>query len=264
MKFSASLLFILLTTGIFYGFCGNVEGILSSNPNQKIRLFIYDRLECIEVSSSLTDRRGHFHLSYPEGYQGMGYLEISDKGTLDLVLDNSDIRLVGDDISKVDKVKFRNSRENRLYYQFLADHKKRDDYLLDLHQRSLQKLQNKNLGTKKNNLSDQIRKSVREELESVYSLHKRYYISWYIPAIRFIHDMSVQANYNPAFISFLIEDFRRWNFADKRLINSGICSNLIESHICLINILYKTNQSELNYQANLSLKYIEKMLKRND
>jgi len=195
----------------------------------------------------------------------MGYLEIPEKGKLELVLNNSDVRLSGYNILEIERIKFKNSPENCLYYQFLADHKRRDDLLLESHQQLSQspKKESHDRNKDKSSFNDQIKKSVREELEFINGLDKETYISWYIPSIRFIHDMSVQAKYNPSFIPFFIEDFRRLDLADKRLLHSGIYCDLLEGHFALIE---KTNKSreEVYSEVYQSINYIIKSLEGKD
>jgi len=265
MRPFTTVMFILLTMKSFYGNCANVDGMFTGHINHKIKLFVYDGLERVEVASATTDRHGRFHLNCPNGYLGMGYLEIPDEGRLELVLNDSDIRIAGRNILEIDRIKFRNSQENRLYYQFQADHKRRDDSLLELHQLLSQspKNENHNGGTDKSSISDQIRKSVREELDFITGLDKATYISWYLPSIRFIHDMSVQSRYNPTFIPFFIEDFRKLDLADKRLIHSGIYCDLIEGHFTLLE---NTNNSrdEVYSAIYQSINYIINSLERKD
>jgi len=249
----------------FYGNCANVAGVFTGHINNKIKLFVYDGLARVEVASAITDRHGRFRLDCPTDYIGMGYLEIPDKGRLELVLNNSDIRLAGRNILETDKIRFRNSEENRLYYQFLANHKRRDDSLLQLHIQLSQPPKNEshNRSIDKSSFSDQIKKSVREELEFINGLDKETYISWYIPSIRFIHDMSVQAKYNPSFIPFFIEDFRRLDLADKRFLHSGIYCDLLEGHFALLENM-NDSKDEVYSAMCQSINYIIKSLEGKD
>jgi hypothetical protein len=256
---------ILLILNSFCGKCANVAGRLTDRNNHEIRLFIYNGLERVEAATTTTDKRGRFQLNYPDGYIGMGYLEIPDVGRIELVLNNSDIRIAGHDILNPDNFKFRNSKENRLYHSFLADHKRRDDRLLEMHKQLYQSPKEESHDRDKDKLSfhDQIRKSVREELEFINGLDKATYISWYIPSIRFIHDMSVQAKYNPSFIPFFIDDFRRLDLADERLLHSGIYCDLLEGHFALLE--NTNNSKEEVYSAMCqSINYIVKSLEGKD
>ena len=265
MRPLTTVLFILLIVNSFCGNCTNVAGVLSGHINHKIKLFVYDGLVKVEVASAITDRHGRFLLNCPDGYQGMGFLEIPGEGRLELVLNNSDIRIAGRSILETDKLKFRNSKENRLYYQFLANHKKRDDSLLELHKQLSQSPKNEShdKNKRKSSFNDQIKKSVREELEFINGLDKETYISWYIPSIRFIHDMSVQAKYNPSFIPFFIEDFRRLDLADKRLLHSGIYCDLLDGHFTLIENINKP-RDEVYSELYQSIKYIINKLEGKD
>jgi hypothetical protein len=265
MRPLTTVLFVLLIMNGFYGNCANVAGVLTGHINHKIKLFVYDGLARVEVASATTDRHGRFLLNCPDGYLGMGYLEIPDEGRLELVLNNSDIRLAGRNILESDKIRFRNSEENRLYYQFLTDHKRRDDLLLELHKQLSQspKDESHNRNIDKSSFSDQIKKSVREELDFINGLDKETYISWYIPSIRFIHDMSVQAKYNPSFIPFFIEDFRRLDLADKRFLHSGIYCDLLEGHFVLLENM-NDSKDEVYSAMCQSINYIIKSLEGKD
>ncbi len=74
-----------------------------------------------------------FYLNCPTDYVGIGYLEIADVGRLEFVLNKSDVKLKCRNILDPDRIKFRNSEENRLYCQFLADHKRQDHPFLETH-----------------------------------------------------------------------------------------------------------------------------------
>ncbi len=258
------ILFVLFAVQ-YQGYCADVDGMFTAHINREIKLFVYDGLERIKVASMITDRYGRFHLNCPIDYIGMGYLEIADVGRLELVLDKSDIKLKGRNILETDRIKFRNSEENRLYCQFLADHKRRDDLLLELHDQLYQSSKNESHGGNKDKsfFSDQIKKSVRKELDFINGLDKSTYISWYIPSIRFIHDMTVQSKYNPSFVPFFVEDFRRLDLTDKRLVHSGIYCALLEGHFALLENA-DNSREEVHSAMCQSINYIINSLEGRD
>lgn len=254
---------LLLLTNIGFG---QVSGSLKYHANQQIKLLGYKGLETIELAQTIIDSSGNFSLNDTTQYSGMGYLETSDKSQLFIVINEPNIIINGTHLKEPDSVKFKNSFENITFTQYALEHAQRENVLSGWKYISPQ-YQTISLFNEQKELLKTIQKEIKrleeEDVSFLNSIDKTSYVSWFLPLRKLLDDISLSAKRYTERIPMNLSDFRKINFDDIRLYNSGILDDLIESHYWLIE--NSGMPKDIMYaQMNVSTDYLIKSIGTND
>jgi len=96
-----------------------IEGRLSAEKNKFVFLHAYQGLNEIIVDSTLTNNEGEFSLSFSNYPSGIGYLSTREEEELLLILKQEKIAIEGSALSNKNSIKFKEGRENILFYEFV-------------------------------------------------------------------------------------------------------------------------------------------------
>jgi peroxiredoxin len=242
-----------------------ISGTLKYHATQNIKLLGYNGLETIELAKSYIDTLGNFKLVY-EGYNGMGYIETTDKNQLFLVLNEPNIKIFGTHLKEPDSIRYSNSKENQLFYQYVEEHSQREQVLAGW-KYILPQYKNAALFQQQNEALKIIQKEInrieKQDTDFLNKLDQTTYVSLYLPLRKLIDDIPLSAQRYTERIPKHIADFRNINFTNPQLYHSGILDDLIESHYWLIENGGMSMDS-MYQQMNVSTDYLINNLEKND
>lgn len=246
-------------------FSQELSGNIKYQANQEIKLLGYNGFETIILSKGTIDKNGDFSLSFKD-YNGMGYLETSDKSQLFLVLNEPHIKISGTHLKEVDSIVFTNSLENQLFNQYAAEHNQRERVLSGwkylLPQYKAEGLLKEQAAVLKI-IQQEIDRLEKEDFDFLNQLDQSSYVSWYLPLRKLLDDIPLSAQRYTERIPKHIADFRTIDFKNPQLYHSEILDDLIESHYWLIENGGMTMDS-MYAQMNASTDYLVKNLESND
>ena len=231
-----SLLIIGLTfcLGLF---SQTVTGNLSLLANQSIKLEGFNGLKTYPISSSTLDEKGNFKLTYSKADYGVGYLISVDEKPLFVILSGEDIEVVGASLSNIETIKITKGQENKWFEQYAKEHPLREQalsawaYLEKIYTQdalfAVQEHPIKNIQTEKLRIK-------AEDAAFLAKLPKESYVSWFLPARKWVSSVSTVAQYRPNEIPSSIAAFRALDYTDQRLYKSGLFKDAIESHFWLL------------------------------
>ena len=231
-----SLLIIGLTfcLGLF---SQTITGNLSLLANQSIKLEGFNGLKTYPISSSNLDEKGNFKLTYSKADYGVGYLISADEKPLFVILSGEDIEVVGASLSNIETIKITKGQENKWFEQYAKEHPLREQalsawaYLEKIYtQDALFAVQEHPI---KNIQAEKLRIKA-EDAAFLAKLPKESYVSWFLPARKWVSSVSTVAQYRPNEIPSSIAAFRALDYTDQRLYKSGLFKDAIESHFWLL------------------------------
>ena len=250
-----SLLIIGLTfcLGLF---SQTVTGNLSLLANQSIKLEGFNGLKTYPISSSTLDEKGNFKLTYSKADYGVGYLMSADEKPLFVILSGEDIEVVGASLSNIETIKITKGQENKWFEQYAKEHPLREQalsawaYLEKIYTQdalfAVQEHPIKNIQTEKLRIK-------AEDAAFLAKLPKESYVSWFLPARKWVSSVSTVAQYRPNEIPSSIAAFRALDYTDQRLYKSGLFKDAIESHFWLLENCGKSLDSvfiEMQYSID--------------
>ncbi|WP_396162177.1 TlpA family protein disulfide reductase [Flavobacterium sp.] len=214
-----------------------ITGNFSSIALQKIRLEGFSGLKTYVVSSSTTDEKGNFTLSYSKSDYGVGYLISSDNKPLFIILSGEDIVITGEALSVPETTKVNKGQENLYFEQYAKEHPKREQalsawgylekiYTLDSLFTS-QKIPSQAIQEEKHRIK-------KEDVAFLSSLPNDSYVKWFLPTRKLVSSVSTVAQYRPEEIPETIDAFRKLDYTDNRLYKSGLFKDTIENHFWLL------------------------------
>ena len=231
-----SLLIIGLTfcLGLF---SQTVTGNLSLLANQSIKLEGFNGLKTYPISSSTLDEKGNFKLTYSKADYGVGYLISVDEKPLFVILSGEDVEIIGEALSYTETIKITKGQENKWFEQYAKEHPLREQalsawaYLEKIYTQdalfAVQEHPIKNIQTEKLRIK-------AEDAAFLAKLPKESYVSWFLPARKWVSSVSTVAQYRPNEIPSSIAAFRALDYTDQRLYKSGLFKDAIESHFWLL------------------------------
>ena len=231
-----SLLIIGLTfcLGLF---SQTVTGNLSLLANQSIKLEGFNGLKTYPISSSNLDEKGNFKLTYSKADYGVGYLISVDEKPLFVILSGEDVEIIGEALSYTETIKITKGQENKWFEQYAKEHPLREQalsawaYLEKIYTQdalfAVQEHPIKNIQTEKLRIK-------AEDAAFLAKLPKESYVSWFLPARKWVSSVSTVAQYRPNEIPSSIAAFRALDYTDQRLYKSGLFKDAIESHFWLL------------------------------
>uniref|UniRef100_UPI0040480B43 TlpA family protein disulfide reductase n=1 Tax=Flavobacterium sp. TaxID=239 RepID=UPI0040480B43 len=214
-----------------------ISGNLNQELKKEIKLEGFDGLKTYLISSSLSDEKGNFKLSYNKSDFGIGYLIASDNKPFFIILDGEDIEIKGETLSYFESIKVTKGKQNQWFEQFSKEQPRREQalsawgyldkiYLSD----DIFSIQSK----PKKAIKDEKYRIKNEEKKFINSLPKESYVKYYLPIRKLVSTVSSIAQYRTEEIPETIETFRCLDYADQRLYKSGLLKDAIESHFWLI------------------------------
>ena len=236
MKKTIAILLLILFHNAFLN-AQSITGNLTQLINQPIKLEGFNGLKTYPISSSNLDEKGNFKLTYSKADYGVGYLMSADEKPLFVILSGEDIEVVGASLSNIETIKITKGQENKWFEQYAKEHPLREQalsawaYLEKIYtQDALFAVQEHPI---KNIQAEKLRIKA-EDAAFLAKLPKESYVSWFLPARKWVSSVSTVAQYRPNEIPSSIAAFRALDYTDQRLYKSGLFKDAIESHFWLL------------------------------
>ncbi|MDI6401172.1 thioredoxin-like domain-containing protein [Balneolaceae bacterium ANBcel3] len=256
--------FLILLVGCNSADSQTITGNIPGLAGEDVRLEGFRGFGTHEISRSDVSDDGVFTLPYSADHIGMGLLVSSDDHSFIVVLSGQDIRLKGESLANPETVDIISGEENRLFEQYAREHPRReqalsawifleniyrDDSLFAVHDTPRQAI-----AREKQRIRD-------EDQAFLDQLDPSTYVHWYLPVRKLVSSVSVVAQHRTEEIPQTIEAFRQLDYTDQRLHRSGLLSDVLESHVWLIensgrsldSVFVELNISIDNMAENLSL-----------
>jgi thiol-disulfide isomerase/thioredoxin len=228
------VIFIIFTNTLF---SQSIQGNLSLFAKQNIKLEGFNGLKTYPISTTTTDEKGNFKLSYSQSDYGVGYLISSDNKPLFVILSVEDIEISGEALSHIETLKTLKGQQNQWFEQYAQEHIKREQalsawiYLEKIYASdtlfSVQKPPVKAIQEEKLRIT-------KEDQLFLDQLPKDSYVRWFLPSRKLVSSVSTIAQYRPEEIPETIKAFRNLDYTDQRLYKSGLFKDAIESHFWLL------------------------------
>jgi len=229
--------FLILLLGCNSADSQTITGTFPNLAGEEVRLEGFQGYNTHEISRSDVSGDGTFRLPYSTDHIGMGRLVSSDDHSFIVVLSGQEIRLKGESLANPETVVILSGEENRLFEQYAREHPRReqalsawifleniyrDDSLLAVHDTPRQAI-----AREKQRIRD-------EDQAFLGQLDPSTYVHWYLPVRKLVSSVSVVAQHRTEEIPQTIEAFRQLDYTDQRLHRSGLLSDVLESHVWLI------------------------------
>ena len=234
-----------------------ITGNFTHLKGQQIRLVGFEGFGIYTIDSTSVSEQGDFKLNYAGKNRGMGYLAAEDNKACFVVLANEDIQLEGEALSLPESVEIIKGKENQIFVQYAIEHPKREQalsawiYLRKIYQAdslfSIQKLPSQAIEA-------EMQRIKQEDDDFLKSLNPGSYVSWYLPNRKLVSSVSTVAQYRTEEIPAIINAFRKLDYTDERLYNSGLLKDAVESHFWLLenmgqplNTIFKEMSISIDY-----------------
>ncbi|HUX97317.1 MAG TPA: TlpA disulfide reductase family protein [Bacteroidales bacterium] len=215
----------------------SITGNFPALEGQYVRLVGFEGFGIYTIDSTSVSEQGDFKLNYADKNRGMGYLAAEDNKAYFVVLANEDIQLEGEALSVPESVEIIKGKENQIFVQYAIEHPKREQalsawvYLRKIYQAdslfSIQKLPSQAIEA-------EMLRIKQEDDDFLKSLNPGSYVSWFLPNRKLVSSVSTVAQYRTEEIPVIINAFRKLDYTDERLYNSGLLKDAIESHFWLL------------------------------
>lgn len=228
---------ILLLVYSFTYSQSSITGTFTNLANQNITLVGFKGFDTYIIDSIRANEKGMFNLSYSEKNYGMGYLLSSDNKSFFVVLSGETIKLKGESIALAKSIRIIEGKENQLFEQYATEHPRREqtlsawNYLEKIYKHDT--LFAKHKVPKESILKEKQRIKDEDNL-FLAKLAKNSFVSYYLPLRNLVSSVSTIAQYRTEDIPVSIAAFRKIDYTDSRMQNSGLLANVIESHVWLI------------------------------
>ncbi|MEN9975866.1 MAG: Thiol-disulfide oxidoreductase ResA [Bacteroidota bacterium] len=215
----------------------SITGNFNQMHNESIKLEGFDGFKTYPISSSTTDEKGNFKLTYSAADYGMGYLVSKNSKPFIVILNEEKIELIGESLNFIETIKITKNQENQWFEQYAKEHPLREralsawNYLEKMYAQeplfSVQKTASTNILSEKKRIK-------AEDTSFLVKLPKSSYVSWFIPIRKLVSSAATVAQYQTEEIPATIEGFRAIDYTDHRLYKSGLLKESIENHYWLL------------------------------
>ncbi|GAA3624858.1 TlpA disulfide reductase family protein [Flavivirga aquimarina] len=216
----------------------SITGTFTGLANQHIKLVGFNGFDTYAIDSTQADEKGRFNLKFSKNDYGMGYLLLQDNKSFVIILsENENLQLVAEKFATHETIVIISGKQNKLFEQYATEHPRREqtlsawDYLTKVYRKdslfAVHKIPKQAIETEKQRI-------IAEDSLFLASLPKNSYVSYYLPLRKLGSSVSTIAQYRTEEIPSTIQAFREIDYTDKRLYNSGLLKEVIESHFWLI------------------------------
>jgi len=224
-----------------------IKGHFETASNKEIVLKGYTSEADFILNKSTIDGNGNFIINYPADYMGAAMLEIGQEKKLIVLLNHENFEIQWDDLNTTKSLKFTNSIENTTFdyglslYQNTNEKKVGISYLLPYYAND-----NAKSTFFKNELT-QLNQAIPDYLNG---LSDQLYASYYLKIRVLMADYSMSIKRNPKGIPALEQTFNQLNFADERLIHSGLYYEFLETHVVAMEHYGEKATQQLNQSTD--------------
>lgn len=236
MNFLKFILLLLTTTAIAQSKF-TINGHFNTVANTEVTLKGFTEKEDLQFDKSVTDDNGNFTLTYPSDYIGAALIEIAKGKKIIVLLNHENFEIQWNDLNTVKSLKFINSIENNAFdngltlYQNTEEKKAGISYLIPYYNNEPKKslFFKTELGQLNSTMSDYLK-----------NLSDKTYASYYLKIRTLIADFPLSIKRYPERIPELETTLIHLNFADSRLIRSGLYDELLETFVMGIENYYSS------------------------
>lgn len=208
-----------------------IRAAIPQAANKEIILKGYGFTDMPGLFKVKADAGGNFVLSYPQDYIGAALLEIKDSKSVIVLLNHENFSMQWQNVEDFNSLTFKNSPENDAFalgmatYQDVEVKRAALAYLVPLYSSEPQK---KDFFNTELSFQD-------GRMSSFFNtLPKNTYSHYYVNLRKLIADMSKAVTHNDGRFAFYGQEFNRIDFADARLVHSGLYKELLESYFVLM------------------------------
>ena len=215
-----------------------IEGRLSAEKNKFVFLHAYQGLNEIIVDSTLTNNEGEFSLSFSNYPSGIGYLSTREEEELLLILKQERIVIEGSDLSNKNSIKFKEGRENILFYEFVKDYPFWNNaltslqYASDLYKEEAPKTKASRKFNKQ--VISEIKRLKKEENDFLASLKGTQVVGEYIKIKKLLSELPDVIQLQPERIEATEKELEAIDYTNEILYHSGILKEAIEFRLWFI------------------------------
>lgn len=109
-----------------------IKGVFASCKENEVRLIGYDGTKERLLQETQTDAQGNLTLDYPKKYVGAATLQIKDRTSVHLLVNQENVEIVWSQLDKLDSLRFVESKENQWFQQGFAVNNKAQSKLLGI------------------------------------------------------------------------------------------------------------------------------------
>ena len=243
-----------------------LQGQLSQHAGQELRLLGFAYYQTIHLATTVADSLGHFVLTYPKDYVGMGILKAQNQASALVVLSEKKVVLSGTHLNDLASLTFFNSPANTHFGYYAkaqglyANAQSAWQYLDKLYTNEV--LFNGQKKLQKTIQKEQLRLQ-KEEAAFVAGLDQKSYVRWYIPYRKAVQEMPGVVRRHTERIPAMLHQFRTTNFNQPHFKTSGLFREYLEGHYLLIENMGQPLDSVYR-QMNLSTQHLLDNLQAND
>ncbi len=244
----------------------NIKGNFSDYAGQELKLKGFDNFRQIDLSVTRLDSMGNFSLIYPLDYKGLGVLMAEDNSSLVFALTEPDLKINGTYFKDRENLKFLNSRENQLFFQYESIKSEQQqflpafEYLLSIYKKK-EPFSNRKKIVK--TLSKEKERLKNKEADFLNSVDKESYFSWFLPLRNLVKEMNEIAKLTYEKKRKYTKQFRSINFKNPNFKRSGLLKDLVEKHFIMLENT-REPQDSMYSKINVSIKFLVDELSNDD
>ncbi|MFB0904157.1 MAG: TlpA disulfide reductase family protein [Nonlabens sp.] len=249
----AIFLFLLLCNGVIAQQHWDIEGHFPEATNQEILLKGFTIDGDSLLSQTTTDDKGSFYLQYPATYVGAAVLEIKSDKNVVLLLKDESFTMQWDSLEDFSTLKFTGSPENEAFAQGMSLYQQAEGkraglhYLLPLYEQD----------TKAQRFLQQQMDSQNGAMDDFLgSLPKDLYARYYLSIRKLMADMPQTARRYTARMPAHTEQFNNIDFSDKRLLHSGLYTELLDTYYVTMESFMNSQYEGLNASTDAILESV--------
>ena len=205
-----------------------ISGNFNSVSNKEVTLSGFSVDKMLPLNTTTTDAQGNFTFSYPSDYSGAAIIDVENSKKILLILNKENFKINWKNTNDLSTLKFINSPENSALDAGLLQYHKTENkksglaYLIPHYSDDLKKQQFfKDEMKFLNNKTEQFLKTLPNDSYAKYYLNSRILIA----------DLPLYSTRYFDRLPELESKFNLLNFADSRLINSGLYYQLLEEYV---------------------------------
>jgi peroxiredoxin len=215
----------------------SIGGTLSGMPGREVRLFGFKGFEAYPISETMADQNGSFMLKYGFGDVGMGYLMGPDDSSFFVILSGEDTEIRGETFTVPQGIKITKGQNNLWFEQFATEHPRREQalsawvYLKNMYSQDSLFARN---ADPRAAITTEINRIKNEDEAFLASLPVDSFVRMYLMTRKLVSSVSIIAQFRTEEIPGAIQALRELDLNDPRLYRSGLLSDVLESHVWLI------------------------------
>ncbi len=225
----------------------SISGTLNSVNNQEIMLSGFSANGTFILDKNQTDTHGNFKLSYPARYVGAALLEIKNSKKVIVLLNGENFVLHWADLTNLSSLKFTNSFENSAFEKGLATYQDTENkksgltFLMPFYQNEPQKLKF---------FTDELQVLNNSTSRYIDQLPSNSYVKYYLNIRVLIANLSLSSTRYFDRLPELEKTFNELNFADERLLQSGLYTELLDAYVVAMESYGDNQYAHLNAGIN--------------